>query len=109
MKRITFALVFIFCFCHFTVFAQSKVDSGGAAGGGAAAAKKPRPMSWRDVPSWKYVPPQKVELSPDGKWLAWPLLTTEGEGELILKSVNDTTTRKYAVGGDGQAGFEFSE
>ena len=71
--------------------------------------KAPRPMSWKDVPSWKYINPGKVELSPDGKWLAWPLQTTEGEGELIIKSTKDTVTRKYPVGGDTYPGFEFSE
>ncbi len=66
-------------------------------------------MSWKDVPSWKYIATQKVELSPDGKWLAWPLQTTEGDGELVLKSTTDTITRKYSVGGDASPGFEFSE
>jgi len=70
---------------------------------------QPRPMTWKDVPSWKYINPGKVELSPDGKWLAWPLLTTEGEGELIIKSVKDTLTRRYPVGGDNRADFLFSE
>ncbi len=37
------------------------------------------------------------------------MLTTEGEGELILKSTKDTVTRKYPIGGDNQAGFAFSE
>jgi dipeptidyl aminopeptidase/acylaminoacyl peptidase len=92
------ALLLLIC-CGPLLFAQS--DS--------SKPKAPRPMSWKDVPSWKYIPPQKVELSPDGKWLAWPLLTTEGEGELVIKSVKDTITRKYPVGGNGQPDFLFSE
>ena len=90
MKR--YILIFLLSICSNILFAQ-----------------KPRAMSWRDIPSWKYIPPFKVELSPDGKWLAYPLLTTEGEGELIVKSTKDTTTRKFSVGGDNQASFEFSE
>src|ERR1700722_3970967 len=87
-------LLFVFGICIQVLFAQP--DS--------AKPKAPRPMSWKDIPSWKYIPPQKVELSPDGKWLAWPLVTTEGDGELILKSTKDTVTRKYPVGGSGQPG-----
>ncbi len=97
-KRIAI-LLFLLCICSHALFAQP--DS--------TKPKPPRAMTWKDVPSWKYIPPQKVELSPDGKWLAWPLLTTEGEGELIIKGTKDTVTRKYPVGGDNQPGFEFSE
>ncbi len=71
--------------------------------------RAPRPMSWKDVPNWKYISPQHVELSPDGKWLASALQTTEGDGELILKSTKDTVTRKYPIGGDNQPSFQFSE
>ncbi len=97
-KRVAI-LFFLFCSCSTTLFAQP--DS--------TKPKAPRAMTWKDVPAWKYISPQKVELSPDGKWLAWPLLTTEGEGELIIKNTKDTATRKYPIGGDNQPGFEFSE
>src|ERR1700679_2239656 len=88
-------ILLLFC-CKYGLFAQ-------------ADTAKPRAMSWKDIPTWKYLNPQKVELSPDGKWLAYPLLTTEGEGELILKNTKDTATRKYPIGGDNQASFAFSE
>jgi dipeptidyl aminopeptidase/acylaminoacyl peptidase len=93
------ALLLGLCCCTQILIAQA--DS--------AKPKAPRPMTWKDVPSWKFINPAKVQLSPDGKWLAWPLLTTEGEGDLILKSTKDTVTRKFPVGGDNQAGFAFSE
>src|SRR5580658_2631585 len=93
------ALLLWLCCCTQILIAQA--DS--------AKPKAPRPMTWKDVPSWKFINPAKVQLSPDGKWLAWPLLTTEGEGDLILKSTKDTVTRKYPVGGDNQAAFAFSE
>ena len=99
MKRIAIFQITLLFFCSYSLFAQS--DS--------AAPKKPRAMAWRDIPSWKYINPGKVELSPDGKWLAWPLQTTEGDGELIVKSTKDTVTHKYSVGGDNSPGFEFSE
>src|SRR5579872_1795977 len=85
--------------CHDRALAQT--DSTGP--------RKPDPMTWKDIPAWKYINPQKVELSPDGKWLAWPLLTTEGDGELVIRNTNDTVTRKYPIGGDNQPGFEFSD
>ncbi len=97
-KPVAVLIILFFC-CNHGLFAQTDT----------AAPAKPRPMSWKDIPSWKYISPQKVELSPDGKWLAYPMLTTEGEGELILKSTKDTVTRKYPIGGDNQASFQFSE
>ena len=86
------------------LFAQA--DSSSRA---SAESKAPHAMSWKDVPSWKYISPQRVELSPDGKWLAWPLQTTEGDGELIIRSTKDTLTRKYPLGGDNIPTFQFSE
>src|SRR5579872_7044848 len=92
-------LLLLLILSHNVLFAQ----------GDSSAAGKPRPMSWKDIPSWKYISPQRVELSPDGQWLAWPLQTTEGDGELILKSTKDTVTRKLPLGGDNQPSFQFSE
>ena len=43
------------------------------------------------------------------KWFAYPLITTEGDGELIIKSAADTSTRRYPIGGASQASFAFSE
>ena len=102
-------LIFLFCCCSYRLFAQSDTAKATPAKTDTSAPKKPRPMSWKDIPSWKYINPQKVELSPDGKWLAYPMLTTEGEGELILKSTKDTVTRKFAIGGNNQPNFGFSE
>ena len=106
------ALLLLLCACTQILFAQHDSTSPDAAKHDSAAAagpKKPRPMSWKDVPSWKYISTPSVMLSPDGKWLAWPLLTTEGDGELIVKSTTDTVTRRYPIGGTNQASFAFSE
>jgi dipeptidyl aminopeptidase/acylaminoacyl peptidase len=107
-------LLFLFSICSQVLFAQADslkpaTAKPGVGKADSAAPKKPRPMGWKDIASWRYINPQKVELSPDGKWLAWPLQTTEGEGELIIKSTKDTVTRKYPVGGDNNPSFEFSE
>jgi dipeptidyl aminopeptidase/acylaminoacyl peptidase len=123
------ALFLLLCACGQLLFAQP--DSVKLAA--AALAKKPRPMNWRDVPSWKYIGTSAVTLSPDGKWLAWPLLTTEGDGELIIKAAGerkaagdgkvggdgkatgegkatgDTVKRRYPIGGVGQTSFAFSD
>jgi dipeptidyl aminopeptidase/acylaminoacyl peptidase len=109
MKRTIPTLLVLLCLCGPALFAQSDSTKASASKADSTAAKKPRPFAWKDVPSWKYIPPQAVRLSPDGKWLASPLLTTEGEGELIIKSTKDTVTRKFPLGGSGQPVFEFSE
>ncbi|HEX3933368.1 MAG TPA: hypothetical protein VHW43_01735, partial [Puia sp.] len=101
-------ILLLFC-CNYGVFAKGDMTKPAPTKADTAAPGKPRAMSWKDVPTWKYINPQKVELSPDGKWLAYPMLTTEGEGELILKGTKDTLTRKYPIGGDNQVSFAFSE
>ena len=103
MNTKTLLLLLATASCH-TLFAQA--DTAAKA---SAEAKAPRAMSWKDIPSWKYISPQRVELSPDGKWLVWPLQTTEGDGELVIKSTKDTVTRKYPLGGDNIPTFEFSD
>jgi dipeptidyl aminopeptidase/acylaminoacyl peptidase len=108
-SKLVATLTLLLCCCTYGLFAQTDTAKPAAAKADTAKPAKPRAMNWKDIPSWKYINPQKVELSPDGKWLAYPMLTTEGEGELILKSTKDTLTRKYPVGGDNQASFAFSE
>ena len=121
------ALLLLLCACTQILFAQQDSTSPNAArpdttkpgsakpdvarhdSAAVVSPKKPRPMSWKDVPSWKYISTPSVMLSPDGKWLAWSLLTTEGDGELIVKSTADTLTRRYPIGGANQASFAFSE
>jgi len=132
LSRKTVPVILLFLsFGHAAVFAQR--DSAAAAASRAAAApasaaasavsttataasaaahdtsapKKPRAMGWRDIPSWKYIAPQKAELSPDGKWLAWPLLTTEGDGELIVKSTKDTTPETIRLAAITRPGLNF--
>jgi dipeptidyl aminopeptidase/acylaminoacyl peptidase len=85
-------------FPAFIASAQEKNDS----------SKKARPMGWKDISSWRSISTFSVSLSPDGNWVAYPLTTREGDGELIVKKVNDTTLRKYPIGGTS-SGFSFSE
>lgn len=78
--------------------AQEKTDS----------SRKARPMGWKDISSWRSFSPFSVTLSSDGSWLAYPLMMREGDGELIVRKVNDTIQKKYPIGG-ASAGFSFSE
>jgi dipeptidyl aminopeptidase/acylaminoacyl peptidase len=109
------AFFVLLCACSQILFAQPDSTKPGPAKpdvarhDSAAGPKKPRPMSWKDIASWKYINTPNVMLSPDGKWFAWPLLTTEGDGELIIKTTGDTVTRRYPIGGASQASFAFSE
>jgi dipeptidyl aminopeptidase/acylaminoacyl peptidase len=109
------ALLLLLCACTQILFAQPDTTKPGSAKpdvarhDSPAGPKKPRPMSWKDVASWKYINTPNVMLSPDGKWFAWPLLTTEGDGELIIKATGDTVTRRYPIGGASHASFAFSE
>jgi dienelactone hydrolase len=94
-KLVPFLLFFYSCYA----FAQTDT----------AAGKKPRPMTWKDVSSWRYIDPANTTLSPDGKWVAYPMLTYEGDGELVLKKIKDTLEKKYPIGGAGFASLAFSE
>ncbi len=63
-------LILLLFYCNYGLRAQADTAKAAPAKADTVAPKKPRAMSWKDVPSWKYINPQKVELSPDGKWLA---------------------------------------
>lgn len=73
------------------------------------APKAASPMSWKDISSWRSISNFNVGLSADGKWVAYPLITREGDGELYVKKVNDTLLRKYPVGGASFVSYSFSE
>lgn len=72
-------------------------------------AKTPRPMSWKDIPSWRAISPYTVTLSPDGKWVGYALLAREGDGDLYIKKVKDTAQKVYALGNPAFPSFSFSE
>lgn len=74
-----------------------------------AGNKAPAAMNWKDISSWRSVSSFNVTLSNDGKWVAYPLTTREGDGELMVKKVNDTLLKKYPVGGSSFVNFSFSE
>ncbi|GMQ34880.1 prolyl oligopeptidase family serine peptidase [Algoriphagus taiwanensis] len=76
----------------------------------AFAQEAPKPMSWKDVATWKSMPGNGFKLSPDGKWAAYVLTGLEADGELILRNSSDTTGQKsFPIGNTNSGNFEFSD
>ncbi|MFN5332933.1 MAG: hypothetical protein ACK5B5_09530 [Bacteroidota bacterium] len=75
-----------------------------------AQAQDTRPISWKDVATWKSMPNSGFKLSPDGQWMAYVLTGVEADGELILQKLADLDSKKsYPIGNTSFASFEFSE
>lgn len=73
-------------------------------------AQAPPSISWRDVSSWKSIAPASVQLSPDGVYVAYALLPTEGDGELIVQKVDEPASKKsYSVGSTASVVYAFAE
>ncbi len=92
-------LPLVFLLSAYGTYAQEKTSP----------AKAPAPMNWKDISSWRSISTFSVNLSNDGKWVAYPITTREGDGELVVKKVNDTTIRKYPTGGASFVNFSFSD
>lgn len=90
---ITVVLTFIVCFTH----AQQEQE------------KSPKPMSWQDVSSWRYIAPFSVMFSADGNWVAYATVAAEGDGEITLRNIKTDSTKKYAIGGSQNPQMSFSE
>ncbi|GAB2631486.1 S9 family peptidase [Belliella aquatica] len=72
--------------------------------------KAPKPMDWKDIPSWKSISTNSVNISPDGKWMAYAMLQVEGDGELIIKKTDDPSYKKtYKVGSSNFVSMAFSQ
>lgn len=75
-----------------------------------AQAQDTRPMSWKDVATWRSMPTSGFKLSPDGQWMAYVLTGIETDGELILQKVADPASKKtFPLGAATFASFEFSD
>lgn len=76
----------------------------------AIAQEAPKPMSWKDVATWKSMPNNGFKLSPDGQWMAYTLIGLEADGELILQKVSDPDSKKtFPIGNTNFPSFEFSD
>lgn len=77
---------------------------------GAAMAQDTKPMTWKDVATWKYMPGSAFKLSPDGQWIAYGIIGLEADGELILQKVSDPDSKKsFPIGNTNFPNFEFSQ
>jgi dipeptidyl aminopeptidase/acylaminoacyl peptidase len=76
----------------------------------AMAQDASKPMTWKDVATWKSMPNSGFKLSPDGQWMAYALTGLEADGELILQKVTDPSTKKtFPIGNTNFPSFEFSD
>lgn len=62
------------------------------------AAQQKTPLTWKDVAKWRSIKSQFNALSPDGKWFASVLGPVEGNQEVVIRKVADTTTFHFPVG-----------
>lgn len=69
-----------------------------------------KPISWKDIPSWKSISTFSVQMSPDGTWMAYGLLPVEGDGELIVQKAAEPDDKKnYPIGATNFPSFSFAE
>jgi dipeptidyl aminopeptidase/acylaminoacyl peptidase len=97
MNKIFLFIGIVFCL-HFSVNAQENFS------------KELPSLSWKDVPSWKSININGVQLSPNGKWAVYVMSPGEGDSELML--VNTTKPEeihKFPIGSTPVASFSFSE
>lgn len=70
----------------------------------------PKPINWKDIPTWKYMPNGNFKISPNGQWIAYATLALEGDGEITLQKTNDQASKKtFPIGATNFAAMEFSE
>jgi len=95
MKKIIFSY-FIISLLIYQVYAQE--------------ISNPVPMSWKDVPSWKSISGNSVEMSADGKWMAYAVMPVEGDGEIIVQKIGAPDTKKsFAIGSSTSPSLYFAE
>lgn len=66
----------------------------------SAQAQDLKPITWQDIPTWKYLNRGGFDISPDGQWIAYTIVQMEGDGKLYVKKVGDPESEKtYDIGG----------
>ncbi|KGE15240.1 alpha/beta hydrolase family protein [Sphingobacterium deserti] len=63
------------------------------------AQEKQSPLTWQDIPNWKYIRTNDATPSPDGKWLAYVSGPTQGDLTLTVKNTGNNRQYQYAIGG----------
>lgn len=70
----------------------------------SAAVPDKRALDIQAIDEWKTI--QSSDLTQDGRWLAYYLAPNDGDSEVVLRAVNDTTEYRYKAGnGRGRLGF----
>ena len=82
---------------------KQKIEAIKTAPSATTAAKKT--LSYADAETWKSI--RGTALSGDGKWFACRIGSTNGEGEVILRSVADGKETKFPAGNAGSHEFSF--
>lgn len=59
-----------------------------------------KPITWKDIPTWKYLNRGGFDVSPDGQWIAYTIVQMEGDGKLHVQKIGDEESKKtYDIGG----------
>ncbi|WP_296700549.1 prolyl oligopeptidase family serine peptidase [Algoriphagus sp.] len=63
-------------------------------------AQELKPITWQDIPTWKYLNRGGFDISPDGQWIAYTIVQMEGDGKLYVEKAGDPESKKsYDIGG----------
>ena len=74
-------------------------------------AQEKKPMTWQDIPTWKYMQSNSFKVSPDGQWIAYGIVALEADGEIIIQRLSDPDSLKksYPIGSTNFPSIEFSD
>jgi dienelactone hydrolase len=76
-----------------------------------AIAQEKKPITWKDIPTWKYMQGRSFKVSPDGQWIAYGMVALEADGEVILRRISDPDSLKksFPIGSTNFPSIEFSD
>ena len=76
-----------------------------------ALAQEKKPITWQDIPTWKYMQSNSFQVSPDGKWIAYGNVALEADGEVILQNISDPSAEKktFPIGSTNFPSISFSD
>lgn len=74
-------------------------------------AQEKKPITWKDIPTWKYMQTNSFRVSPDGQWIAYGIVAAEADGQIIIKKVSDPDSVKmsFPIGSTGFPSLQFSD
>lgn len=74
-------------------------------------AQEKKPITWQDIPTWKYMRTNSFKISPDGQWIAYGMVASEADGEIIIKNLSnpDSVKMSFPIGSTSFPSIEFSD